>query len=52
MRWLKGYWRTICQYAAAPKTRYEYKHYAKFFLFYLIAVAIAWGGIYLYYGNH
>jgi len=52
LRRLRGYGRTLRQYAASPKTRFEYRHYAKFLLLYALAVAIAWGGIYLYHGNH
>ncbi|WP_301860002.1 hypothetical protein [uncultured Megasphaera sp.] len=48
----KGYWRTVRQYAAAPKTRYEYGRYALFLVLYAAAVGIVWGGIYLYYGNY
>lgn len=52
MRVLRGYLRTLRQYAASPKTRYEYKHYAIFLLLYILAVAIIWGGMYIYNGNH
>lgn len=47
-----GYIQTLRNYAAAPKTQYEYKHYAKFLVLYLLAVGIVWGGIYIYYGNY
>ena len=50
-RW-KGYLRTLRQYAASPKTRYEYKHYALFLLLYAVVLGLVWGGIYLYNGNH
>ena len=52
MRCLRGYLRTLRQYSPSPKTQYEYKHYAVFLLLYIIVVAIIWGGMYIYYGNH
>lgn len=48
---IAGYWRTLCQYARAPKTRYEYKHYILFLLLFILALFLVWGGIYLYYEN-
>ncbi|MEE0721220.1 MAG: hypothetical protein U0M19_01175 [Caecibacter sp.] len=47
MRSIRGYWRTIRQYASSPKTRYEYRHYAWFLLGYMLLVLFIWGGIYL-----
>lgn len=52
IRLIRGYLRTLGQYARAPKTRFEYKHYAKFLLLYAIALAVVWGGIYLCHGNY
>ena len=44
--------RKLRQYLSAPKTRYEYKHYAIWLLLYGLTLALVWGGIYLYHGNH
>lgn len=52
MTLLKAYWRTLRQYAASPKTQYEYKHYAIFFILYCCAVLVIWGGIYFFHGNY
>lgn len=52
MELIKAYWRTLKQYAASPKTQYEYKHYAIFLLLYVIAVLVIWGGMYIFHGNY
>lgn len=49
---VQAYWRTLRQYMASPKTRYEYKHYAIWLALYGLTLALVWGGIYLYHGNH
>lgn len=48
IRLIGGYWRTLKQYAAAPKTQYEYKHYALFLLYFTLVVFLVWGGIYVW----
>lgn len=52
MRQLRGYMKTIRQYAASPKMQYEYKHYARWLVLYLFVVGMIWGGIYIYHGNY
>ena len=47
---LRGYIRTLRQYASSPKTQYEYKHYALLLLLFLMVLLVVWGGIYLYNG--
>lgn len=49
---VQAYCRTLRQYAGAPKTRYEYKHYAIWLVLYGLTLAAVWGGIYLYHGNY
>lgn len=47
-----GYLRTLRQYASSPKTQFEYLHYFYFLVLFAIALAVVWGGIYIYHGNH
>lgn len=51
-RVIRGYIRTLQQYAASPKTQFEYLHYFYFLLLFSIVLAIIWGGIYIYHGNY
>ncbi len=52
MNRIRDYWQALRCYAASPKTRYEYTHYALFLVLYLTALGLVWGGIYLYHGNY
>ena len=41
-RVVQAYMRTLRQYLSAPKTRYEYKHYAIWLLLYGLTLALVW----------
>ena len=49
LRVFRGYIKTLRQYAAAPKTQYEYKHYGIFLVMTALIVFFIWGGMYLCY---
>ncbi|WP_075572375.1 hypothetical protein ACSZOP_00405 [Colibacter massiliensis] len=48
---IRAYIRTLRQYAASPKTQYEYKHYGIFLILFALVVILLWGGIYVYEGH-